>query len=637
MTAIQKVMDFGHHRIYNICGNSEISASKIYQLVKQREHVFEQEVAWKEPVRVTLADDSLIRRLEWCDTKSLEDRIANGRITYERVEKAEGQKHKKIVLPEGIRHLFENLLVFVFFFVLNNFLVSNSLFANLDIMRIYVILIAISYGVRQSHMAIFLASAAYMYSHGIRDLGIENFYLYAASILNILEYVFTGYFISYAVDALKEQAKNHRLNFERVKEEYDDLNIINKENVLIKKEYELRILAADSGLSKLYTLINRLLVQDMEHIVIEIMLIIADTVRTDTVAIYSVDFESNCLRLVNAMSDDSAVYGEDWDMSESQHIFDAVMRGEFYQGELGSDEPAVLLPVICHDVHEAVIVIKTLPYECETLYHVNLLKTMALLLQDSMEKALDYYDQEIERQKAKLMEKQKRSAAGSGILEPYDFCDRLLQAEMKAATGEEQHCVFELEYSGNIEEIGAAIGGALENTGCLGFDDTGKLFALLTNASAEDLDSVQDFFSGYGLNVARVVTGEKEPEASGQEQESERAEPVEEEQKRGAAGPGILEPYDFCDRLLQAEMQAVTGEGQYCVFELEHPENIEEVGAAIGEALESTGCLGFDDTGKLFALLNNVTAEDLEFVQDFFSGYGLTVVRPVTGGMMEGG
>lgn len=152
----------------------------------------------------------------------------------------------------------------------------------------------------------------------------------------------------------------------------------------------------------------------------------------------------------------------------------------------------------------------------------------------------------------------------------------------------------------------------------------------------EDLESVQNFFSGYGLNVVRVVTGEKELEYSEQEQESERAKPIE-EQKSGAAGSGILEPYDFCDRLLQAEMQAATGEGQYCVFELEHPENIGEIGAAIGEAFESAGCLGFDDTGKLFALLNNVSAEDLEFVQDFLSSYGLTVIRPVTGGMMEGG
>lgn len=46
-----------------------------------------------------------------------------------------------------------------------------------------------------------------------------------------------------------------------------------------------------------------------------------------------------------------------------------------------------MLPIVCREVPEAVILIGTLPYECETLYHVNLLKTMSLLLRSAIRSA----------------------------------------------------------------------------------------------------------------------------------------------------------------------------------------------------------------------------------------------------------
>ena len=46
---------------------------------------------------------------------------------------------------------------------------------------------------------------------------------------------------------LRQDAWNVRLDLEMLKEEYEDLKAIDEENVLIKNEYEERILTSKSG------------------------------------------------------------------------------------------------------------------------------------------------------------------------------------------------------------------------------------------------------------------------------------------------------------------------------------------------------------------------------------------------------
>ena len=218
-------------------------------------------------------------------------------------------------------------------------------------------------------------------------------------------------------------------------------------------------------------------------------------IRTDTVAVYQGQAGSPWLRLVGALSDNSAMDGKTWNLSGSPRIYDAVMRGEFYQGEFGSGEPAVVLPIVCRDVPQAVLVIKMLPYECETLYHVNLLKTMSLLLRDAMEKALQYEE----------MSREERYVKGTDILKPEAFRKRIFLAREKSKKCIAEYCVMELVYSGSMTEAAGAAGQTLRMTDCLGINEDGKLFALLNNTGPENLEHLQKRLLAYGVEVRLVL------------------------------------------------------------------------------------------------------------------------------------
>ena len=493
--AVKRVMDAGQQPVYNVCSEGKLSAQRLYQLACWRQDLRERPVRWETPDCVTLADSSRIRQeLGWSNFRVLEEQMTKGEITYERA-KAKGRNKKKWTVPTDIRQIAENLMLFELFFLLTSLCSSHSLFSHINWLMVYVILISVSYNIYQSALAAVLASAAYLYGQGLSLSEMSTFYSYADTVMAFMQFVSLGLVVSYTTNTYKQDAWSVRLDLGMLKEEYEDLKAINEENVLIKNEYEERLLTSKTGFPKLYDLVSRLMVQEPERILMETMQVISELVRTDTVAVYQGQAGNPWLRLVGALNDRSMMEGKSWNLSNFPKIYTAVARGEFYQGELGSGEPAAVLPIVCHDVPAAVILIKTLPYECETLYHVNLLKTMSLLLRDSMEKALQYEE----------LSRTEHYVEGTDILRPEAFRRRVLLAQEKAEKRMAEYCVVELAYSGSLTEAAAMAGQTLRMADCLGTDGEERLFALLNNTGPENLEYLQDRLLTCGIEARPVL------------------------------------------------------------------------------------------------------------------------------------
>lgn len=495
--AIKRVIDAGDECVYNVCGDEELFAKRLNQLICHEEKIQGHTVYWEKPDCITLGDDSRIRQeLGWSPFRSLERQLQGGEITYKRAP-GKHQREKKRIIPTPVRQLVENVLLFAVFLALDYLCGSHELFSQINWMMIYVILISIAYNIYQSAVAAVLASVSYLSAQFMSGLELASFYSYAGSILAVMEFVFLGLVVSYTTNRLRENIRSLRMDKEMLEEEYEDLKVINDENVLIKNEYEERLLTSKTGFPKLYDMVSRLMVQEPDRILMETMQIIAELVRTDTVAVYQGQAGSPWLRLVAALNDESTLDGKTWNLSDSPHIYDAIMHGELYQGEFGTDEPAIVLPIVIADVPEAVVLIKKLPYESETLYHINLLKTMGLLLRDSMEQALRHEE----------LSREDRYVRGTDVLKPEAFRERVLLAEEKAERSMAEYCVVELIYSGSLAEASTAISKTLRATDCLGLDEAGRLFALLNNTSSDNLGQLQNRLLTCGVGI-RSMLGE---------------------------------------------------------------------------------------------------------------------------------
>ena len=285
-------------------------------------------------------------------------------------------------------------------------------------------------------------------------------------------------------------------------EEYEELKKINEENVLIKNEYEERLLDSKSGLSRLYQIVSRLMVLEPDRIFMEIMQIVASLLHTDTVAVYRVKENSPYLRLLNALNEASTAEGKSWDISPYPDIRKAMEKGELYQGDIWNEKPAVVLPILYQDMCVAVILIKSLPYQSQTLYHTNLLKTLSLLLRESVARALEY--EELARDR--LYEK------GTDILKTEAFEKNVLLAKEKAEANMADYCVLELSHEKPEAELCRMLSPKLRETDYFGTDDTGALYLLLNNTKEQDLDGLKSRFleDGVKMRISRAFDDAKE-------------------------------------------------------------------------------------------------------------------------------
>lgn len=491
--AIKKVVEAGTHGVYNVSGSNQISEKQLYQLIRTQERLPEVDTEWINPEGVTVADSGLIRsELGWQDRMNVEAQLPAGEIVYERAE-AE-KKEKKPLIPKPLRQFLENVVIFIVFFALSLMASNHDLFAQIDLLLIYVILISVAYNVYQSALAAVFASAAYLYIQNFQTLTLNTFNSYADNVLAIMEFIFLGLLVSYTTSRLREDNRNVRVDLEMLQEEYDDLKAVNDENVLIKNEYEERLLSSKSGFPRLYSMVSRLMVEDPDRILMETMQIVSELMHTKTVAVYQGQEESSWLRLVGALSEDSVIAGKSWNLAEVPRIYDAVMKGELYQGEFGSTEPAAVLPIMIGGDAFAVLVIKSLPYESESLYHVNLLKTLSLLLRDAMEKAFQYEE----------LSRDAHYVQGSDVLKPEAFAARVSLASEMEEKGIADYCIIKLNYSGSFEDAARIASHAMRTTDCLGIDTVGNLFALLRNTSTDNLGHLQERLSAYGIQIQLV-------------------------------------------------------------------------------------------------------------------------------------
>ncbi len=493
--AVKRVMDAEKQGVYNAVSSFEITRKRLYELVGQNLGVPAAKIQWEETERKSIADNSRLKKeTEWTDFHRLEEQLAEGRISYE-ARAAERRKKRTVRIPDAARKTIENIVVFGIFFVVTYMSAPHSLFSQIEWLTIYVILISVFLGIRQSALAVIMASAAYLFIQDLNILSMTNFYSYAGSVLKIMEFVFLGLIVSYTTDMLREEVRDTRRELLMREEEYEELKTINDENVMIKNEYEERILDSKFGFPKLYRVVSRLMVLQPERIFMEIVHIVSEMVHTDTVAVYRVKEDSPYLRLINALNEGSVQEGKSWNLSAYPDIQASVSTGELYQGDVWKGEPAVVLPILYQGQCVSVILIKALPYTSQTLYYVNLLKTLSLLLREAVGRALDH--EELVREDIYIQ--------GTDVMKPAPFRRNILLAGERAEKKLAEYCVVQIAGVDCFEDRCRKAEGRLRTTDCLGTDEDGNLYALLNNTGTGDVEHLRRRFEECGM-TAEVTT-----------------------------------------------------------------------------------------------------------------------------------
>lgn len=487
--ALKRMLGHTEKTVYNVAGGKTIHASELCEMLKKSFHLNAQVTVGKRAPDVQMDSSRVRKELEWIDFKDMEALLEAGNIQYREYEKK--KESAKRHFPDTLRRILENVVVFAVFLTISLLTSSHNLFSQVDWMLIYVVLISLFMGLRQSALAVVLASVFYFGVQDISMLEMTNFYSYAKCILKIVEYVFFGIAISYTVDMLREDLRDTKRSYEMLQDDFRELQEINEQNVIIKNEYEKRLLDSRESIPQLYELTERLMILSPDRIFMEILQVMAQLTESNTVAVYSVNPNSTFLRLVNALNDESVVMGKSWDISGQPKLRQAIEQGQLYQGDIWNGDVAVALPIQYHGQSIAVIALRNIDYKKCTLYQMNLLKTVGRLMSESIARAIDY----------EKITCQDRYVEDSFILKPQAFEEALKLAEEKQEKNLAEYSVLRLYVSGQPKQISDQLVSMFRTADHMGTDNAGNYYVLLSNTGADMAKVVQERLQRKGIRA----------------------------------------------------------------------------------------------------------------------------------------
>lgn len=485
--AVIRVLEGENDFLYNICSSKQIEKSKIAKLMGQKLNPEKTvTVIETDEEAAYISNQSIKEGKEWVEFWSWEKMAEEDQFVYTNNKEGDSSKSQKgsifknSILKSGIRKTIENIVIFAVFCLIHFFTRDHALFAQVDWLLIYVVVVSLAYGVKQGTLAVVLAGGTYLSLQGTNIFEMTNFYSYAENLLMIVEFLFFGIVVGYSCDMLREEVRKHKSELSAMADSYDKLKEINDKNVLLKNEYEKRVLDAKTSLPKLYSIINRITVLDVNRIFMEILRVIEELLQTDTVAVYRVSSDSSYLRLIASLNKESVVEGNSWNLSNYPEIEQSIRQSRIYEGDIWKNEPAIVLPIESSEGCEAVIVVKELPLEAQSLHSVNMLRTLLILVSDSINKALQY-DYAVREQKY---------YKDTNILYPEEFRNAVNLAEEKKERELAESCIIVIQVEKDMLDTYYKAEKLFREMDIWGSDEEGGLYVLLGNTSEQDVKIV---------------------------------------------------------------------------------------------------------------------------------------------------
>lgn len=477
----------------NVVSSRTIKKSRIVEAIGQ---IFKRPLVinLEEVEERVVSNQRIKKELEWVDFWNLEDELKKGKLVVDLPQKKIKSKKKRF--GESLRKLIENLLIFLLFFLIGYVTRDNALFSVVDWLAMYVIIIALNMGNYQSGFAVLLASAAYLLKKDVNITQMTNFYSYVSCVLKMVEYIALGGLVSYYTDQLKEKAAYHLYERDQINQELKELREINRKNVQIKQEYEKRLLNTKDSLPKLYQVISRLNVLEADRIMMETLQVVSEFLETDTVSFYQARVNNPFVRLVASLNEQSIYQGKTWNLEHTPKIYESVKHGEVYVGNIWDKEPSLVAPIMHRGDCIALVVIQKLKFAGRSLYQVNTLRTLTVLLSEQMAKAISY--EELIRDTVYIKDTELMKA------EEFEKAVRL--AREKKEQGLADYTILVIEEEGSWQKVYKKVQGMFRTTDSMTLD-RGRIMVLLGNSSQREAENALERLSQKDIR-ARISKAE---------------------------------------------------------------------------------------------------------------------------------
>ncbi len=392
----------------------------------------------------------------------------------------------KAVIP-----FIENILIFIPCLLFYNSELGTDYFARLDIFLLYVLLFAIVHGQQQATFSALLAVVGFFLKNTQQRTGFEllldaNTYVWIAQIFIV------GLSVGYLRDQIVKLKKETAEEREFLKQQIDDIQVINSTNARVKDVLETQVVNQADSVGKIYSITSSLDQYSPEEVLFYAAETVGKVMKSKDVAIYLVS-NPDYARLFSSTSEKARSLGNSIKYPEMGPLYEAIASGKVYiNRNMDSKYPLMANAIYENEKMQMIIMIWGLSWENMTLGQANQLVVVSSLIQNAVLRANRYI--------AALED--ERYEKGTHLLAKDSFRS-LVSAFLKAERANLTECTLvrvDISEKDRNDVVGM-VTKSLRQSDYLGSLDDNAIYALLSNTSQKDASFVLNRFKDAGLKA----------------------------------------------------------------------------------------------------------------------------------------
>lgn len=293
----------------------------------------------------------------------------------------------------------QNLLLFVIATLVSSMTEDWSDLRYVDVRLLYVVIVSICFGMRQSLLATALAAVSYaasLFTSGV-DL---TYLLYSVSgWIPFIVYGVAGAFGGYWSDKQHDEYDNLEHETKDLQDRYDLLKNLYRESIEVKDRLQKQIVVSKNSFTRMYTIMSELDSNDPRALLARTVRVIEQTMESNGAAIYLLaGSEKRWARLAVCSAAWSGALSPSLDLAGMPALYDKVSNGSlFINTDLMEAYPSYAMPVMGDKGPEALVAVYGVSMELYTVDYENRFRTLVLMIQGSLMRAFSYEQEHWDR------------------------------------------------------------------------------------------------------------------------------------------------------------------------------------------------------------------------------------------------
>lgn len=380
----------------------------------------------------------------------------------------------------------QNLGLFLLMLLLTGWTADWNDLRCVDVRLLYVVIVAISFGMRQGLLATVLAIASYVAALLHAQIDISYVFYSVESWIPFILYGVAGAFGGYWSDKKYDDYDSLADQYREQGERYDFLKELYREVVDVKNQLQRQIVVSRDSLGRLYSITEELQSPSPRTVCVKTIGVMEDIMECESAALYIHQDGGNFGRLMACSQGLSSTLAPSVDLEKRPKLQEAMERRELYVNtELDPDYPAMAMPICDGETTIGMAVLYQLDPQQYTVYYKNLFQTLTRMIQDNLIRAVRYQRQNWE----------KLTLPGTLVLTKEAFAQELSALRLSK---EELHCPVSVARMGLPPRTPEGTRGSLQGWGMLGREPQGsgdQSTAALYNRAAS-LTELRDIAQG---------------------------------------------------------------------------------------------------------------------------------------------